>query len=120
LDREVSNHAFCRLAAGSITAKDGVVDKFIGDEAIGLFTPGFSGANHAANAIAPGRMDGPPPIFAKSVCVAERPHSTSSRCRPVRSDIGGLTPAKSASLGTFFAQIARTRIFWGAFDTHMV
>jgi adenylate cyclase len=36
-------------------ANDGVVDKFVGDEAIGLFIPGFSGADHARKAIAAGR-----------------------------------------------------------------
>jgi len=47
--------AFYRLAAAAIVANDGVVDKFVGDEAIGLFIPGFSGADHAAKAIAAGR-----------------------------------------------------------------
>ncbi len=48
-------HAFYRLAAEAITDADGVVDKFVGDEAIGLFIPGFSGKEHAARAIAAGR-----------------------------------------------------------------
>ena len=47
--------AFYRLAAQAITENDGVVDKFVGDEAIGLFIPGFSGTDHAAKAIAAGR-----------------------------------------------------------------
>jgi adenylate cyclase len=47
--------AFYRLAAAAIVANDGVVDKFVGDEAIGLFIPGFSGADHAAKALAAGR-----------------------------------------------------------------
>jgi adenylate cyclase len=47
--------AFYRLAAAAIVANDGVVDKFVGDEAIGLFIPGFSGGDHAAKAIAAGR-----------------------------------------------------------------
>jgi adenylate cyclase len=47
--------AFYRLAAEAIVANDGVVDKFVGDEAIGLFIPGFSGTGHAAKAIAAGR-----------------------------------------------------------------
>jgi adenylate cyclase len=46
---------FYRLAAGAITANDGIVDKFVGDEAIGLFIPGYSGPEHAARAIAAGR-----------------------------------------------------------------
>ena len=48
-------HAFYRLAAAAITNNDGVVDKFVGDEAIGLFIPGFAGRDHAARAIAAGR-----------------------------------------------------------------
>jgi adenylate cyclase len=47
--------AFYRLAAAAIVANEGVVDKFVGDEAIGLFIPGLSGADHAAKAIAAGR-----------------------------------------------------------------
>jgi adenylate cyclase len=46
---------FYRLAADAITTNDGIVDKFVGDEAIGLFIPGFSGQDHAAKAIAAGR-----------------------------------------------------------------
>jgi adenylate cyclase len=46
---------FYRMAAEAITTNDGVVDKFVGDEAIGLFIPGFSGSEHAARAIAAGR-----------------------------------------------------------------
>ena len=48
-------NAFYRLAAVAIVDQDGVVDKFVGDEAIGLFIPGYSGAGHAAKAIAAGR-----------------------------------------------------------------
>jgi adenylate cyclase len=48
-------NAFYRLAADAIIASDGIVDKFVGDEAIGLFIPGFSGQDHAAKAIAAGR-----------------------------------------------------------------
>lgn len=47
--------AFYRLAADAVTGNDGIVDKFVGDEAIGLFIPGFSGQDHAAKAIAAGR-----------------------------------------------------------------
>ena len=47
--------AFYRLAAGAITQADGIVDKFVGDEAIGLFIPGYAGPDHAAKAIAAGR-----------------------------------------------------------------
>jgi adenylate cyclase len=48
--------AFYRLAAAAITGHDGVVDKFVGDEAIGLFIPGFSGPDHAAGAVAAARQ----------------------------------------------------------------
>jgi adenylate cyclase len=48
-------NAFYRLAADAIVSNEGVVDKFVGDEAIGLFIPGFSGAHHAALAVAAGR-----------------------------------------------------------------
>jgi adenylate cyclase len=48
-------HVFYRLAAASITDHEGIVDKFVGDEAIGLFIPGFAGADHAALAVAAGR-----------------------------------------------------------------
>lgn len=42
-------HAFYRIAAAAIA------DKFVGDEAIGLFIPGFAGRDHAARAIQAGR-----------------------------------------------------------------
>ena len=48
-------HAFYRLAAAAIVEQDGVVDKFVGDEAIGLFIPSYAGTDHAAKAIAAGR-----------------------------------------------------------------
>jgi adenylate cyclase len=46
---------FYRLSAEAIAANDGVVDKFVGDEVIGLFIPGFTGPDHAARAIAAGQ-----------------------------------------------------------------
>jgi adenylate cyclase len=46
--------AFYRLAADAIVTNDGVVDKFVGDEAIGLFIPALAGPEHAARAIAAG------------------------------------------------------------------
>jgi adenylate cyclase len=46
---------FYRLAADAITSHDGIVDKFVGDEAIGLFIPGFTGHDHAGKAVAAGR-----------------------------------------------------------------
>jgi adenylate cyclase len=48
-------HDFYAIAASAITDSDGVVDKFVGDEAIGLFIPGYAGHDHAAKAIAAGR-----------------------------------------------------------------
>ena len=69
-------HVFYRLAATAITEQEGVVDKFVGDEAIGLFIPGFAGRDHAAKALAAGRAlleavaradassDGPIPVGA--------------------------------------------------------
>ena len=48
-------HEFYAIAAAAISAEDGVVDKFVGDEAIGLFIPGYAGPDHAAKAITAGR-----------------------------------------------------------------
>ena len=48
--------SFYRLAAAAIAEHDGIVDKFVGDEAIGLFIPGFVGPHHAAVAIAAGQQ----------------------------------------------------------------
>ncbi len=47
--------SFYRLAADAIVAEGGIVDKFVGDEAIGLFIPGYAGHGHAAAAIRSGR-----------------------------------------------------------------
>jgi adenylate cyclase len=46
---------FYRIASRAILDNDGLVDKFVGDEAIGLFFMGVSGADHAADAIAAAR-----------------------------------------------------------------
>jgi adenylate cyclase len=43
---------FYRLASDSIVAHDGIVDKVVGDEVIGLFFGGISGPRHAAVAVA--------------------------------------------------------------------
>jgi len=40
------------LASDSIVAHDGIVDKIVGDEVIGLFFGGISGSHHAAVAVA--------------------------------------------------------------------
>ena len=46
---------FYRIASAAVLASDGIVDKFVGDEVIGLFFGGISGDNHAAAAVAAGR-----------------------------------------------------------------
>ncbi|HET8915821.1 MAG TPA: adenylate/guanylate cyclase domain-containing protein [Propionibacteriaceae bacterium] len=43
---------FYRLASDSIVAHDGIVDKVVGDEVIGLFFGGITGAHHPAAAVA--------------------------------------------------------------------
>ena len=43
---------FYRLASDSIVDHDGIVDKVVGDEVIGLFFGGISGRRHAAAAVA--------------------------------------------------------------------
>ena len=42
---------FYRLSSRAILDNDGIVDKFVGDEVIGLFFAGVSGSGHAAAAI---------------------------------------------------------------------
>ncbi|HET7828899.1 MAG TPA: adenylate/guanylate cyclase domain-containing protein [Candidatus Limnocylindrales bacterium] len=42
---------FYRLSTRAILDNDGIVDKFVGDEAIGLFFAGVSGSEHSAAAI---------------------------------------------------------------------
>lgn len=46
---------FYRIASDAVLANDGIVDKFVGDEVIGLFFGGVSGDRHAAAAVAAGR-----------------------------------------------------------------
>jgi adenylate cyclase len=46
---------FYGSAANAVDEQDGIVDKFVGDEAVALFIPGFAGSDHAAGAIASGR-----------------------------------------------------------------
>jgi adenylate cyclase len=46
---------FYRLSSRAILEHDGIVDKFVGDEVIGLFFRGISGTDHAAAAIAAAR-----------------------------------------------------------------
>ena len=47
--------AFYRLAANAVVETEGVVDKFVGDEAIGLYIPSYAGPDHARKAIEGGR-----------------------------------------------------------------
>jgi adenylate cyclase len=42
---------FYGAAAKVIDGRDGIVDKFVGDEVVALFVPGIAGADHAADAI---------------------------------------------------------------------
>jgi adenylate cyclase len=46
---------FYRIASQAVLANDGIVDKFVGDEVIGLFFGGVSGERHAAAALGAGR-----------------------------------------------------------------
>ena len=46
---------FYRLSSAAILGHGGLVDKFVGDEVIGLFFAGVSGSEHAAAAIAAAR-----------------------------------------------------------------
>jgi len=47
--------AFYKLAASAIVGTDGIVDKFVGDEAIGLYITSYTGREHARKAIEGGR-----------------------------------------------------------------
>jgi adenylate cyclase len=46
---------FYETATHVLVSNDGIVDKFVGDEAIGIFIPATARENHAASAIAAGR-----------------------------------------------------------------
>ena len=48
--REILNR-FYTVATDVLTKNDAWIDKFVGDEAIGLFIPGFAGDNHTSLAI---------------------------------------------------------------------
>jgi adenylate cyclase len=45
---------FYGIAAAAVDRRNGIVDKFVGDQVMGLFIPGFAGPDHAADAIAAG------------------------------------------------------------------
>jgi adenylate cyclase len=42
---------FYGAAAEVVDRRNGIVDKFVGDQAMALFIPGFAGADHASDAI---------------------------------------------------------------------
>jgi adenylate cyclase len=46
---------FYGTAAKVVDARNGIVDKFVGDQAMALFIPGFAGVDHAADAVASAR-----------------------------------------------------------------
>lgn len=46
---------FYGTAANVVDRRNGIVDKFVGDQVVALFIPGFAGADHASDAIAAAR-----------------------------------------------------------------
>ena len=48
-------NSFYEVAADTLIEHDAIVDKFVGDEAVGLFIPGMTGSNHAVQAVAAAR-----------------------------------------------------------------
>jgi adenylate cyclase len=46
---------FYEVAADTLIEHDAIVDKFVGDEAVGLFIPGMTGSDHAVQAVAAAR-----------------------------------------------------------------
>ena len=67
---------FYGTAARVVDEWDGLVDKFVGDEAVALFVPGFAGEDHAARAVEAARSlihetgnDGPDPWVAIGIGV---------------------------------------------------
>jgi adenylate cyclase len=46
---------FFDIAARVLVRHDAIVDKFVGDEVIGIFVPGIAGQNHAGQAVEAGR-----------------------------------------------------------------
>jgi adenylate cyclase len=83
---------FYRWASDSIVAHDGIVDKVVGDEVVGLFFGGISGPHHAAVAVA------------AAVDLAERatlPNSTPSASIPVGTAVHtGVAFVGATGLGT--------------------
>jgi adenylate cyclase len=83
---------FYRLASDSIVAHDGIVDKIVGDEVIGLFFGGISGPHHAALGVA------------AAIDLAERaaqPNTTRSASIPVGTAVHtGVAFVGATGLGT--------------------
>jgi len=48
--------AYYRVATDAIKGPGGIIDKLLGDGGMALFIPGFTGADHAAKAVAAARM----------------------------------------------------------------
>jgi adenylate cyclase len=46
---------FYGIAATAVDRYDGIVDKFVGDEVVALFIPGFAGDDHASDAVSSAR-----------------------------------------------------------------
>src|SRR5215218_9251081 len=46
---------FYGAAAAAVDRRNGIVDKFVGDQVVALFIPGFAGADHASDAIGAAR-----------------------------------------------------------------
>jgi adenylate cyclase len=54
MSSEEFSHLLARFygaAAVAVDRRNGIVDKFVGDQAVALFIPGFAGTDHAADAI---------------------------------------------------------------------
>ena len=51
LDYSKLLNRFYEIAAGLLVDREAVVDKFVGDEVVGLFVPGMAGLDHSAKAI---------------------------------------------------------------------
>ena len=55
---------FFHAASEELVRHDAIIDKFVGDEVIGLFVPLLTGERHAERAIAAGRAILRPPVMA--------------------------------------------------------
>ena len=50
-DFSILLNRFYKVAARILVDREAIIDKFVGDEVVGLFIPGMSGLDHAAKAI---------------------------------------------------------------------